>query len=83
MKVSVERPREAEGLSEEEVEQLFLLGLREMRIEKALIMLRKGDISLWKTAKIAGLTLREMTEEACRRGIEPRVTEEMIEELKK
>lgn len=83
MKVSVELPREAEGLSEEEVEQLFLLGLREMRIEKALIMLRKGDISLWKTAKIAGLTLREMTEEACRRGIEPRVTEEMIEELKK
>ena len=83
MKVSVELPREAEGLSEEEVEQLFLLGLREMRIEKALIMLRKGDISLWKTAKIAGLTLREMTCEACRRGIEPRVTEEMIEELKK
>lgn len=83
MKVSVELPREAEGLSEEEVEQLFLLGLREMRIEKALIMLRKGYISLWKTAKIAGLTLREMTEEACRRGIEPRVTEEMIEELKK
>ncbi|MEK9149056.1 MAG: hypothetical protein AAB267_03300, partial [Candidatus Desantisbacteria bacterium] len=61
MKLTVELPREAEGLSKEEIEQLFLIGLREMRVEKALIMLRKG-ISIGKTAKIAGLTLREMIE---------------------
>lgn len=83
MKIAVELPKEAEGLSEEEIGQLFLIGLREMRIEKALILLRKGDISVWKAAKIAGLSLREMVKEARRRGVEPRVTNEMIEEIKR
>lgn len=54
-----------------------------MRIEKALILLRKGELSVWKAAKIAGLSLREMIEEARRRGVEPRVTDEMIEEIKR
>ena len=82
MKVTVELPEEAEGLSEEEIEQLLRLGLREMRIEKALIFLRRGDISVWKAAKMAGLSLREMIEEARRRGVEPKVTEGMIEDVK-
>ncbi len=82
MKMMVELPKEAEELSEGEIEQLFLIGLSEMRIEKALIVLRKGNISIWKAAKIAGLSLREMIEEARRRGVEPRVTDEMIKEIK-
>ncbi|MEW6619695.1 MAG: UPF0175 family protein [bacterium] len=82
MQITIELPEEAKGLSEEEIEQFFLIGMREMRIEKALIMLRKGGISVWKAAKIANLSLREMIEEARRRGIEPRVTNEMIEEIK-
>ena len=78
MKVTIELPKEAEGLSEEEIRQLFLIGLREMRIEKALILLRKGDISVWKAAKIAGLSLREMIKEARKRGVEPRLRDDHI-----
>ena len=83
MKIAIELPREAEGLSEEEIGQLFLIGLREMRIEKALLLLRKGGISVWKAAQIAGFSLREMIEEARKRGVEPRVTDEMVEEIKR
>ncbi len=83
MKIAIELPREAEGLSEEEIGQLFLIGLREMRTEKALLFLRKGGISVWKAAKIAGLSLREMIEEARKRGVEPPVTDEMVEEIKR
>ena len=81
MEVTLELPKEAQGLSEEEIGQVFLIGLREMRIEKALILLRKDDISVWKAAEIAGLSLREMIEGARRRGVRPRVTNEMIEEI--
>ena len=81
MKVTLDLPPEVQGLPEEELRQLFLIGLREMRVEKAIVMLRKGDISVGKAAKLAGLSLREMIEEARRRGVEPRVTDEMIEEI--
>ena len=82
MKMAVELPREAEGLSEEETGQAVLIGLREMRIEKALMLLRKGGISVWKAAEIAELPLREMIKEARARGVEPRVTDEMSEEIR-
>ena len=82
MKIAVELPKEAEGLPEEEVEQALLIGFREMRIEKALMLLRKGDVSVWKAAKVARLSLREMIEEARARGVEPRVTDEMIDEVR-
>ena len=82
MKIAVELPREAEGLSEEEIGQAVLIGLREMRIERALMLLRKGGISVWKAAEIAELPLREMIEEARTRGVEPRVTDEMLAEIK-
>ena len=82
LEVAVELPREAGGLSEEEIGQAVLIGLREMRIEKALMLLRKGGISVWKAAEIAELPLREMIEEARARGLEPRVTDEMLEEIR-
>ena len=82
MKITVELPKEAQGLSQEEIGQLFQIGLREMRIERALILLRKGELSVWKAAKMAGLSLREMIEGARMRGAKPRVTDEMIEEIK-
>ena len=82
MKMAVELPREAEGLSEEEIGQAVLIGLREMRIEKALMLLRKGGPSVWKAAEIAELPLREMIEEARARGVEPRVTDEILEEIR-
>jgi len=43
--VTVEIPEEVIGLSEEEIGQLFLIGLREMRIEKALIRRDRGQTS--------------------------------------
>ena len=82
MKIAVEIPKEAEGLPPEEIEQAVIVGLREIRIERALVVLRKGAVSIGKAASMAGLSLREMIEEARRRGVEPAVTDEMIGELK-
>lgn len=42
MKVTVELPKEAQGLSEEEIEQLLLIGLREMRVEKLFFFSARG-----------------------------------------
>ena len=81
MKMTLDLPRQAEGLSEEEIEKLFLIGWREMKTEKALLVLRKGGVSIWKAAEMAGLSLREMIEEARRRGVEARVTDEMLKEI--
>ncbi len=81
MKVPVELPTEAVGFSDEEIQQAVRIGVREMRIEKALMLLRREAASIWKAAEVAGLPLRDMIEEARRRGVEPPLTDEMVEEL--
>ena len=55
-------------------------GWKELRLEKAIESYRNGKISIDKAAKIAGLTVHEMMDEAAAKGIK---TEEGIEELRK
>lgn len=55
-------------------------GWKEIRLEKAIKEYRDGKISIDKAAKIAGLTVHEMMEEAAAKGIK---TEESIDDLRK
>ena len=62
------------------IKLLVLAGWKELRLEKSLEQYRKGIISLDKAAKIAGLTVNEMMQQAAANGIK---SEETIEEFRK
>jgi hypothetical protein len=59
---------------------LLMAGLRQVKLESALALFKQGDISLWKAARIAGVSLREMTQHAVAHGLRPAVDEETIAE---
>jgi len=55
-------------------------GLKEYKLEKALEKYRKGRVSLWKAAGLAGISYRRALEEAKRRNIPFQYREEDLEE---
>jgi hypothetical protein len=59
---------------------LLLAGLRQVKLESALALFRRGDVSLWKAAQMAGVSLREMTAQAVARGLRPGTDAETISE---
>ena len=59
---------------------LLMAGLRQVKLESALALFKRGDISLWKAARLAGVSLREMTRHAVAYGLRPAVDEETIAE---
>ncbi len=59
---------------------LLTAGWKELSLEKALNLYKEGKASIDKAAKIAGLTVSEMMEEAAARGIK---SDETIEEYRK
>ena len=54
-------------------------GLRELRLTQSLALFKQGNISVWKAARFAGVTLREMIQYLTLNGIEPEFDDEMIE----
>ncbi|MBL7066229.1 MAG: UPF0175 family protein [Anaerolineae bacterium] len=64
------------------LDDLLVVGLRQVKLESALALFKRGDISLWKAARMAGVSLREMTQHAVAQGLRPVVDEEtIVEEL--
>ena len=59
---------------------LLIAGLRQIKLASALALLKHGDISLWKAARLAGVSLREMTRQAVAYGLHPAIDEETIAE---
>jgi len=62
------------------LDDLLVVGLRQVKLESALALFKRGDISLWKAARIAGVSLREMTRHAVAQGMRPTVDAETITE---
>lgn len=62
------------------LDDLLVVGLRQVKLESALALFKRGDISLWKAARMAGVSLREMIQHAVARGLRPAVDEETIAE---
>jgi predicted HTH domain antitoxin len=60
--------------------RLVKLGLKEYKTRNAFEEYRRGRISLWRAATLAGLSYREALEEMKRRGIPFRYTEEDLRE---
>ncbi len=68
------------GPYRDNLDDLLMAGLRQVKLESALALFRQGDISLWKAARMAGVSLREMTQQAVARGLRPTVDDETIAE---
>ena len=65
---------------EDSLGDLLRIGLREVKMEQSIALFRKGDMSIWKAARLAGVSLREMTEFAAARGLRAEVAEEDVRE---
>jgi predicted HTH domain antitoxin len=62
------------------LDDLLRIGLREVKLEQSLALFKKGSISLWKAARLAGVSLREMTQYAVAQGVHADVDEKTIAE---
>jgi predicted HTH domain antitoxin len=67
----------AEELPEEEsfIYEILKLGLKQLKIERAIERYKKGGVSLAKVAELAGISIREMIPIAYAHGIEPKYDE--------
>ena len=62
------------------LESVLKAGLRQIKLENALVLLKHGDVSLWKAARLAGISLREMTQQAVAHGLRPTLDSETLDE---
>lgn len=68
------------GSYRDSLDELIRIGLREVRKERSLALFKKGGVSLWRAARMASISLREMTEYAVAQGIRPAVDADTIRE---
>jgi len=62
------------------VRRLLSRSIREWKVEHALEEYRKGRITLWKAARYAGVSLREMMDLAASRGVSLQYTVDDLKE---
>ena len=68
------------GPYRERIPELVLLGLSQIKVQKALMLYSRGLVSLARAAEIAGVPRPEMIRQARAAGIAPRWSEEMVKE---
>ena len=68
-----------EELPEEEssIYEILKLGLKQLKIEKAIARYKRGGVSLAKVAELAGISVREMIPIAYAHGLEPKYDESL------
>jgi len=62
------------------IRKLLVRGIKQWKIERALRLYREGKATLWRAARLAGVTLREMMEIAAKEGIQFQYTPKDLEE---
>ena len=62
------------------LDSVLKAGLRQIKLESALSLLKHGEVSLWKAARLAGISLREMTQQSVAHGLRPSLDPETIDE---
>ena len=63
-----------------ELAELLRLGLRQVKMEQALALYKQGGISIWRGARLAGVSLREMTQYAAAQGLRAVVDDDTLRE---
>ena len=79
LKIPNKLAKEIEATHQNLVE-LVSLGLKQVKIYEATAMFKEGKISLWKAARIAGVSLRQMIGYAVAQGLKPRISQKMLQE---
>ena len=64
----------------DQLDTLLWIGLREIKMSASLALFKEGNISLWKAARLAGVSLREMTQYAVAQGVHAIADEETLRE---
>jgi predicted HTH domain antitoxin len=62
------------------IRKLLVRGIKQWKIERALRLYREGKATLWRAARLAGVTLREMMEMAAKEEIQFQYTPKDLEE---
>lgn len=62
------------------VRKLLARAIEQWKMERALRLYREGKTTLWRAARLGGITLREMMELATQRGIQFKYTTKDLEE---
>jgi len=62
------------------VRKLLARAIEQWKMERALRLYREGKVTLWRAARLAGITLREMMELATKQGIQFKYTTKDLEE---
>lgn len=81
--IAMEVPRQwLEGIPEEQLtlQQIFRMGLRQYKVQRALTLYREGIGSLGYIADYLGLSKRDLIQGARTRGIEADFSEETVRE---
>jgi len=52
------------------VRKLLARAIEQWKMDHALRLYREGKVTLWRAARMAGVTLREMMEQAAKQGIQ-------------
>jgi predicted HTH domain antitoxin len=60
--------------------EVLWIGLQEVKKAQGLALCKQGNLSLWKAARLSGVSLREMTQYAVAHGLRAHVEEETIRE---
>jgi len=58
--------------------EILKLGVKQLKIEKALERYKKGGVSLARVAELAGISIREMIPLAYAHGLEPKYDEAIL-----
>ena len=62
------------------LDDVLRIGLREVKKAQSLTVFRQGNLSLWKAARLAGVSLREMRQYAVAHGLHASVDAETMDE---
>ncbi len=60
--------------------EILLLGLSQVKIQEALLLYKRGLISIGRAAELSGLPESEMIHHAQANGIQPHWNDELVEE---
>jgi hypothetical protein len=60
--------------------EVLAMGLRQIKMQQALVLFKEAGVSLWKAAHIAGVFLREMTLYAVSQGLRAICYDKTLEE---
>ena len=62
------------------IRKFLIRAIEQWKTERSLRLYQEGKITLWRGARLAGVTLREMMEQAAKKGIQFKYTEKDLEE---